>query len=44
MDKVNNGCMHYSGKNKLLDDFGVDELPILVSAFEKAYRGFLKGI
>jgi len=44
MQRVNNWCLRYSGKNKPLDQFKYSELPALVTAFESVYRGFLKGI
>ncbi|TFF35226.1 hypothetical protein [Mucilaginibacter psychrotolerans] len=44
MERVNNWCIRYSGKNKPLNQFTVDELPTLVTQFERAYQSFLNGI
>lgn len=44
MVRVDNWCIRFSGKEKGLDDFSYNELPALVTQFEKVYRDFLKGI
>lgn len=44
MERVNNWCVRYSGKNKPLNEFKYSELPTLVTQFESVYRAFLKGI
>lgn len=44
MDRVNKWCVDYGYLSKHLDKYKEDELPVLVSAFEKMYLKHLKGI
>lgn len=44
MARVNNWCEQYSGKKKKLNLFTVDELPTLVTQFERAFQSYLNGI
>lgn len=44
MERVNGWCVVYSGKKKKLNHFTVDELPTLVTQFERAYQSYLSGI
>jgi len=44
MERVNNWCLQYSGKNKKLNHFTVAELPTLVTQFEFVYQSFLTGL
>jgi len=44
LGRINNWCIRFSGKNKVLDAFSYAELPALVTQFEMVYRDYLKGI
>lgn len=44
MERVNNWCKKYTSQKKTLDELTLKELPAVVTAFEKAYLSFLKGI
>lgn len=44
MDRINGWCVKYGYLHKPLDDYTDNELPELVTQFEKVYKDFLKGI
>lgn len=44
MDRVNNWCLKYTSNKKTLDQLNMKELPGVVTAFEKVYLSFLKGL
>jgi hypothetical protein len=44
MDRVNGWCQKYTNSKKTLDELTSKELPKVVTAFEKVYLIFLKGI
>jgi hypothetical protein len=44
MDRINAWCEKYSPMHKTLDNHGDNELPALVTAFEKVHLSFLKGL
>jgi hypothetical protein len=44
MDRVNAWCQKYTSSHKTLDELSLKELPAVVTAFEKVYLSFLKGL
>lgn len=44
MKRINAWCEKYTKQKKALDQIPVNELPAVVTVFEKVYMSFLKGI
>jgi len=44
MERINNWCKKYGGKNKELNAYNIKELPNLVTAFKQVYKKFLEKI
>lgn len=44
MERVNAWCLKYTSNKKTLDQLSLKELPAVVTAFEKVYLSFLKGL
>jgi hypothetical protein len=44
MNRVNGWCSNYGYLKKPLNDYTLDELPLLLTQFEKAYNDYLKAV